>query len=88
MNTEPCFSRHAAKRLQQRAIPIAFVDLVIEHGIERPCGGGCSSHSLDKRGWHTIERRFGRYAASLRRARDLYVVTSSDGAVITAAWRQ
>lgn len=78
---------HAARRMQKRSIPPAFVDILQDFGIARPAGDGCTSFSLDKRGWRRAETHFGILAPAIRKVRNAYVIVSDDGTIVTAAWR-
>jgi hypothetical protein len=78
---------HAARRMKQRSISEDGVELVLSFGVSRHCGRGCESYSFDNRSWRTAARRLGRRIVELERFRDLYLVVSPEGAIVTAAWR-
>ena len=85
--THEWISAHAARRMQKRAIPMAYVEMILDFGRPRPSGDGCTSFSMDKRGWRKIESYFGPAAAAMRPLCNAYVVIASDGTLVTVAWR-
>lgn len=85
--TKQTYTGHALRRTRQRSIPPAFIDILQDFGVATPAGGGCTSFSIDKRGWRRAEAHFGIAAPGIRKVRQAYVVVSEDGAVVTAAWR-
>lgn len=81
-------SAHAKRRCVQRSIAPAWIERVIEFGVGRPVGGGCTSYALDKKGWRRFCAHYGRSASHFSGLRKLYVVEAGDGTIVTAAWRQ
>lgn len=80
-------SLHAAQRMQKRAIPMAYVDMLLDFGRPHSSGDGCTSFSMDKEGWRKIESYFGPAATAMRKVRNAYVIIADDGTLVTAAWR-
>jgi hypothetical protein len=80
-------TNHALFRQQQRAIPTAIIDALLDFGERRPAGDGSESVYFTKRSW----RRFSTYAGTAitgyERYRHCYLIESRDGAIITAAFR-
>jgi hypothetical protein len=78
------FTIHAARRVQQRAIPPVIVDYLMEFGESRPAGGGAECYSFSRRGWHRLERYLGPVAKHFEKYRSVYVIVA-DGFVVTTA---
>lgn len=79
-------SRHAKIRAQQRCIPDAVRDLLLDFGTITPAGGGCERFSFDKKSWKAVERYLGRQAKHFAKYRSTYLIVSSDAAVVTEGW--
>lgn len=81
------FTRHAQRRQQQRAIPRAIVDAIFDFGeAVRTRDGHAWRWTFGKRGWKRFAAWLGRDARHFERYRRTYLITSSDGALITVAW--
>jgi len=80
-------TRHAEKRANQRSIPLAIVDALRDCCDPIPAGGGAESYSFTKRSWRKAQAYWGPQAKYFERYRNVYVIVSSEGNVITAAWR-
>jgi hypothetical protein len=80
-------SSHAKRRSSQRAIAPAWIQRVLEFGVPRQVGNGCTSYALDKKGWRRFSAYYGHSARHFDRLRNLYVIEASDGTIVTAAWR-
>jgi hypothetical protein len=87
MSLMSSLSRHAAVRLQQRCIPRAIVEAVLDWGDRRSAGAGASSYAFSKRSWASFARHVGAEAERLKRYRNVYVVVARDGTIITVCWR-
>jgi hypothetical protein len=76
---------HAAVRMQQRAIPAAATDLLLDHGTR---SRGADKFFFDRAARRQAQHELG-LAAIRRVARYLnaYAVIGDDGALITVAWR-
>lgn len=81
------FTRHGALRRQQRSIPNAVIEGLIDFGEERHDRRGCISYSFSKRSWRCYARHLGDNVKKYERYRSVYVVVAENGAVITTAWR-
>ena len=83
-------TQHAISREQQRSIPSAFTELVLDHAKPRKTHrrNKAFSYSLDRSAWQRIAAGLGERAKYYERARDIYVITSADGTIITVAWRR
>ena len=81
-------TRHAEQRAKDRSIPEIARWLLEEFGAPRSAGGGAVSYSFDKKGWRAVCRVFGSWQLKkMEQLRRVYMVVSSDGAVITLAYR-
>lgn len=78
---------HARDRMQQRGIPELVIDCLVRFGRCVPCGGGTFKYYLDKKSRHELNAYAGRFAGHLAEFLDVYVVLSSDSAVVTTAHR-
>jgi hypothetical protein len=79
-------SGHAKIRQQQRSIPDAVIDLLLDFGEETHLGGGVTSFSFRKKGWKRAARYLGRQAKFFERYRACYVVVAENGTIITVAY--
>ena len=82
-------SDHAARRAQQRAIPDAVIDLLLDHGDRLPAGGGTEIVRLGHQVRGELEtdltpETWRRHDRTLRTA---YAVVAADGTVITVGHR-
>lgn len=84
----PSYSRHAEVRMQQRCIPPAAVELLLDYAEPTPVGDGVLSYRFTKASWTDALTALGSAAPAFLKFRYAYVVESSDGLVITAAWLQ
>ena len=81
------FTNHANKRMQQRGIRKAWIDLVLEYGRETYQNGKhTSSFSLDNSSVKQIKKTYGDIS-ELSKIRKLYLILSDDDVVITCAYR-
>jgi len=81
-------SRHARVRMQQRCIPSAVVEQLLDFGAVRHDHRGASIVYFDKRSRRALERVRGRAAArSLERWRNAYAVVATDGVIVTVGRR-
>lgn len=78
---------HGRKRLKQRAIRDSWAEIVESWGTTRHCGRGCVTFSFDRKTWAQFEKAMGPEAKAYERARNIYVVISEDGRLVTAAHR-
>jgi len=69
------FTAHARARMQQRGIPPAAIEALLDDGRSAPAGRGCEVLFFDK-----AARKGGRF-------RRTYAVLVSDGAVVTVGHR-
>lgn len=79
-------SRHARARSQQRCIPSMVRDLVLDFGIATPAGEGARRYTFDKRSWREVESYLGPQAKHYARYRNVFVLLSDDGVVVTVGW--
>ena len=82
-------TRHADRRAQQRAIPTALIDLVLDYGERRAAGGGAEivrlteqsrcelAMDMDRHTWR-------RHADTLR---SVYAIVAADGVIVTLGHR-
>ena len=80
-------TRHASCRVQQRSIPQAVIDLLLDFGDATSAGLGVERYSFSKRSWRAVAAYMGSGAKHYERYRSAYIVIAS-GYVITAAWIQ
>ena len=81
------FTEHARARMQQRGIPCAAVDLLINHGKSAPAGDGCELVFFDKAARARLFRANPAAAREAERLCRTYAVVGSDGAVVTVGHR-
>lgn len=80
-------TRHAMCRQQQRAIPTAVIDALLDFGDRRPAANGAASVFFTKRSWRRFSTYVGTAIAGYERYRNCYLIEGRDGAVVTAAFR-
>jgi hypothetical protein len=81
-------SRHACVRMQQRGIPRAVVERLLDFGAVQHDHRGAVIVYFDKRSRRRLARAEGRAAAyTLERWRNAYAVVTADGAVVTVGRR-
>jgi hypothetical protein len=73
--------------MQQRSIPQAIVDLLIDFGDMSDAGGGAERFSFSKRSWRQAASYLGTQAKHFERYRHAYVVMGPEGEVITVAYQ-
>lgn len=81
------FTKHGAVRSQQRSVPHAVIDALIDFGEAQHDSQGAVRHFFSKRAWRTYSAYLGTEAKHYDRYRSAYVVIAEDGSVITAGWR-
>jgi hypothetical protein len=81
------FTEHARTRMQQRGIPAAAVDLLIDYGKSAPAGEGCELVFFDKAARARLARDNPSAAREAERLCRTYAVVGSDGAVVTVGHR-
>lgn len=81
------YSHHADMRMQQRCIPADAVELLLDYAEPRLAGGGARSYRFTRTSWAEARAALGAVAPAFAKFRNAYVVESSDGVIITAAWR-
>lgn len=82
---KPALSHHAKARMQQRSIPNALVELLLDWGEPVDAGSGCYRYEFRKSSLAEARRLLGRGAKSLDRYLNAYVVVTADDLVVTAA---
>lgn len=80
-------TKHAASRMQQRAIPGLVVDLILKFGASEPAGDGTRKLFLDKHARKQIRSFAGQLASAIEPHLDVYVLVGENGNVITTAMR-
>lgn len=87
MATAP-LTTHARVRMQQRGIPAAALEALLEYGRERHDHRGCRIVSFDKRSRRRAARLLGPQAfRGIERFLGAYAVVGGDDAVITVGHR-
>jgi hypothetical protein len=79
-------SKHAERRLQQRAIPGIVLQLLLDYGA-RIQQNGSEVIIFDKQSRRSLQRYLGRIYARIEEFLDAYVIMSRDGTVITVGHR-
>lgn len=81
-------TRHAATRLQQRAIPPIIVDWLLSYGKHVPAHKHCHAIFFDKFGRQRLKHDIGSWMYRIVESKlNAYVVLSEEGEVITAGYR-
>lgn len=80
-------TRHGASRSQQRSVPHAVIDALIDFGETQHDGQGATRHFFTKRAWRSYCAYLGTEAKYYERYRSAYAVVADDGSVITTGWR-
>jgi len=84
----PAMTKHARVRAQQRSIPAAVRDALIDFGERRRAGHGAVSVFFTKKSWKRLEAYMGsEICRGFERYRNCYLIEASDGVVITEAYR-
>lgn len=79
---------HARVRMQQRGIPTAAVEVLLDYGREAHDHHGCRIVRFDKRSRKRAARELGeRSFRAVERYLDTYAVVGPDDAVVTVAYR-
>jgi hypothetical protein len=82
----PPMTNHARIRAQQRAIPTAVRDALIDFGERRPDGKGAESVYFTKKSWKRLEAYMGsEIIKAFQRYRNCYLIQANDGYVVTEA---
>ena len=78
---------HAATRMQQRAIPEAAIEMLLDYGTTKRAKGA-DRFFFDRAARQRLQRDLSEQAVrKIARFLDAYALVSDDGAIITAAWR-
>jgi hypothetical protein len=78
---------HARVRMQQRGIPPAALDVLLEFGRESHDHHGCRIIRFDKRSRNRAARELGPAYRGIERYLDAYAVLANDDAVVTVGHR-
>ena len=78
---------HARVRMQQRGIPPAALDVLLEYGREAHDHRGCRIVQFDKRSRSRAARALGDAFRRVERHLDAYAVLAADDAVVTVGHR-
>ena len=79
---------HARVRMQQRGIPPAALDVLLDWGREAHDHRGCRIVRFDKRTRRHAARVLGDAYRRFERWLDVYAVVGPDDAVVTVGWRR
>lgn len=80
------YTQHARTHLQQRSLPEAVIDLLLDFGAAEPAGGGCERYSFTRRAWRRAAAYLGGGATHYERYRHAYIVMAADSSIVTAAY--
>ncbi len=80
-------TNHARVRMQQRGIPVAALEVLLEFGREAHDHHGCRIVRFDKRSRRRAQRLLGETFRRLERHLDAYAVMGPDDAVVTVGHR-
>jgi hypothetical protein len=84
----PPMTHHARVRSQQRSIPKAVRDALIDYGERRRAGKGAASVFFTKKSWKRMEAYMGSdICRAFEKYRNCYLIEADNGAVITIAFR-
>jgi hypothetical protein len=78
---------HARVRMQQRGIPPAALDVLLEFGREAHDHHGCRIVHFDKRSRRQAAKALGEAFRGVERYLDAYAVLANDDAVVTVGHR-
>jgi hypothetical protein len=81
-------TQHAQARAQQRCIPALMIDLLEQFGAKEAAGNGAVMLFFDKSAKRQLKAYAGPLARSIEEYLDVYLVVSSDDAVVTIGHRQ
>ena len=79
---------HARVRMQQRGIPPAALDVLLDWGREAHDHRGCRIVRFDKRTRRRAARVLGSTYRRIEHWLDAYAVIGPDDAVVTVGWRR
>lgn len=82
--TEYRLTKHARLRMQQRAIPLFVVELLIDLANPVDTYDGCTLHRFDRYSWAEARSLVGGSANKLDHYRNACVVLGARGDVVTA----
>jgi hypothetical protein len=80
-------SKHALRRRQQRSIPQAVIDALVDFGARRPAFGGVEEVYFTKSTWREFTSYLGTTSKAFERYRSCYLVQANDGTIITVCFR-
>lgn len=78
-------TRHASCRAQQRSIPEAVIELLLDFGEATYAGFGADRYTFSKRNWRAVAAHLGLKAKHYERYRSAYIVIAAN-CVITVGW--
>ena len=81
-------TKHAQRRLQQRGLPSAALEVLLDFGSEKHVGKGCIAFAMNHAARKRARECLG--AATFSRLEphlNSYVILADDGVVVTAAHR-
>jgi hypothetical protein len=85
---QPPMTNHARVRSQQRSIPAAVRDALIDFGERRRAGHGADPVFFTKKSWKRLEAYMGSdICRAFEKYRNCYLIEANDGAVVTVAYR-
>ena len=80
-------TRHAAARMQQRALSQLQIDLLMQFGHTESIGHGATRVYFDKRSRRQLRAYAGSLAPAIEAHLDIYAVVANEGHLITVAHR-
>lgn len=83
----PAMSKHAARRRQQRSIPQAVIEALVDFGARRPAFAAAEEVYFTKCAWREFASYLGTTAKAFERYRNCYLIQANDGTIITACFR-
>ncbi len=85
---QPIMTRHACIRAQQRGIPSAVRDALLDFGDRRRAGRGAETVYFTKKSWKNLQLYMGNeITKAFEKYRNCYLIASDDGCIITEAFR-
>jgi len=89
MKTHCHLTNHAEVRCQQRGITGHTLDLLMDYGVNKHVRDGGISYFFTRKRIREISRYMTKEDVVLmEKQREAYIVVSSNGEIITAAWRK
>lgn len=88
MTYKATLTQHAQIRAQQRAVPMAIIDILMRYGVRSSANHGCKIVYLSNKSMRRIHYELSDDLCKvIEKKRDCYLVVASDGSVVTVGHR-